>query len=72
MIGMLLIEYIESNYGSSRGNKAAFLRDNNHILPQELSRWLKVGLEVNGNTGEIYKPTSKTINITKRVGCESL
>lgn len=59
---MLLIEYIEKNYGTKRGNKAAFLRDNSHILPQELNRWLKAELKVNDITGEIYKPTSKLIN----------
>lgn len=60
---MLLMTYIETHYGSNRGNKAGFLRDNPDILPQELSRWIKAGLKINPATGEIYKPTSKTINI---------
>lgn len=62
---MLLIDYIEERYGEKRGNKANFLRDNQSILPQELSRWINIGLKVNLDTGEIYKPTSKSIDVTK-------
>ncbi|WP_142816638.1 hypothetical protein [Serratia liquefaciens] len=43
---MLLIDYIDSVYGTVRGNRARFLKDNPDILPQELSRWLKAGLMV--------------------------
>lgn len=60
---MLLIDYINKNYGTERGNKAAFLRDNSHILAQELNRWLNAGLKINLETGEIYKPTSKMVNL---------
>lgn len=62
-VSMYLIDYIEDKYGNKRGNKAAFLSDNPHIIPQELSRWLKANLKVNLRTGEIYKPTSKGINL---------
>ena len=43
-IVMLLTDYIDSVYGTARGNRARFLKDNPDILPQELSRWLKAGL----------------------------
>ncbi len=32
---MKLIDYIEAVYGCDRGNKAAFLKANPRILPQE-------------------------------------
>lgn len=60
---MLLEEYIQTHYGTARGNKAAFLRDNPQILPQELNRWINAKLKLNQQTGEIYKPTSKTISL---------
>jgi hypothetical protein len=62
---MLLIDYIKNYYGDKRGNKASFLRDNPDILPQELNRWINAELKVNLETGEIYKPTSKKINLKK-------
>ena len=62
---MLLIDYIKNHYGDKRGNKASFLRDNPDILPQELNRWINAELKVNLETGEIYKPTSKKINLKK-------
>ena len=62
---MLLIDYIKNHYGDKRGNKANFLRDNPDILPQELNRWVNAELKVNLETGEIYKPTSKKINLKK-------
>lgn len=60
---MKLIDYIEAVYGYDRGNKAAFLKANPRILPQELSRWLKAQLKINPLTGEIYKPVSRTVSI---------
>lgn len=69
-INMLLIEFIKKHYGDKRGNKASFIRDNNHILPQELTRWLNAELKVNLKTGEIYKPTSKHINIKNDIDTE--
>jgi len=57
---MKLNEYIETRYGSHRGAQADFLRDNPHILPQELTRWKKTH-SVHLGTGEIYKPTSKKV-----------
>ncbi len=68
---MLLIEYIEQHYGKQRGNKTRFLRDNEEILPQELSRWLKAELKINIDTGEIYKPTSKSIAINRQAIVET-
>ncbi|WP_320705112.1 hypothetical protein [Enterobacter asburiae] len=50
---MLLTDYIDSVYGTTRGNRARFLKDNPDILPQELSRWLKAGLKIRPETGEI-------------------
>ncbi|HGK4757594.1 hypothetical protein [Enterobacter cloacae] len=41
---MLLTDYIDCVYGTARGNRAHFLKDNPDIPPQELSRWLKAGL----------------------------
>lgn len=58
---MTLIEYIEKHYGIKRGNKAAFIKDNPAILPQELNRWIKEGVKVHLDTGEIYKAKSKKI-----------
>ncbi|EOX3447536.1 hypothetical protein VCSRO91_2831 [Vibrio cholerae] len=60
---MLLIEYIESHYGKVRGNRRDFLADNPLIIAQELSRWLKNEYKVHLGSGEIYKPTSKTVNL---------
>ncbi|MBH2548091.1 hypothetical protein I5Q23_24575 [Serratia marcescens] len=60
---MLLLDYIEMLYGHERGNKARFLQDNPTILPQELSRWLKAGLKIRPETGEIYKPVSRRVTV---------
>jgi hypothetical protein len=60
---MTLKEFIEKRYGKERGNIKKFLDENPHIIPTELSRWLKAGYKVNLATGEIYKPVSKTINM---------
>ncbi|SGZ01842.1 hypothetical protein [Moritella viscosa] len=57
---MTLSEYIETRYGSNRGAQADFLRDNPHILPQELTRWKKTH-NVHLETGEIYKAASKKV-----------
>ncbi|MGX5056884.1 hypothetical protein ACWKX9_25070 [Enterobacter asburiae] len=60
---MLLSDYIDSVYGTTRGNRARFLKDNPRIRPQELSRWLKAGLKIRSETGEIYKPVSRTVTV---------
>lgn len=57
---MTLVEYIETRYGKHRGATAEFLKDNPHILPQELSRWKKT-MNVHLETGELYKPASKKV-----------
>ncbi len=57
---MKFVEYIETRYGTERGATADFLRDNPHILPQELTRWKKV-MSVHLETGEIYKAASKNV-----------
>jgi hypothetical protein len=57
-----LPEYISSVYGVHRGAAADFLRDNPHILPQELTRWKKTR-SVHTRTGEMYKAASKLINL---------
>ncbi|EKA5635990.1 hypothetical protein OKZ62_001894 [Vibrio navarrensis] len=62
---MLLIEYIERVYGTERGNKAKFLKDNPTIMGQELSRWLKKGYKLRTDTGEIYTPTSKRVAVAQ-------
>ncbi|HGU9533043.1 TPA: hypothetical protein ACNBTF_003896 [Escherichia coli] len=64
---MLLTDYIDSVYGTARGNRARFLKDNPDILPQELSRWLKAGLKIRPETGEIYKPVSRRVRIPPAV-----
>ena len=64
---MLLTDYIDSVYGTTRGNRARFLKDNPDILPQELSRWLKAGLKIRPETGEIYKPVSRRVRIPSAV-----
>ncbi|KAF1366202.1 hypothetical protein [Yokenella regensburgei] len=64
---MLLTDYIDSVYGTVRGNRARFLKDNPDILPQELSRWLKAGLKIRPETGEIYKPVSRRVRIPSAV-----
>ncbi|EPV3154995.1 hypothetical protein ACV3DX_000259 [Shigella sonnei] len=64
---MLLTDYIDSVYGTARGNRARFLKDNPDILPQELSRWLKAGLKIRPETGEIYKPVSRHVRIPSAV-----
>ncbi|EGR0468541.1 hypothetical protein FG064_16215 [Vibrio cholerae] len=69
---MLLIEYIESRYGKVRGNRRDFLADNPRILAQELSRWLKNEYKVHLGSGEIYKPTSKTVNVVNIVKIKPL
>lgn len=68
---MLLTDYIDSVYGSSRGNRARFLKDNPDILPQELSRWLKAGLKIRPETGEIYKPVSRRVRIPETVAADA-
>lgn len=68
---MLLIEYIDSVYGAERGNRARFLKDNPDILPQELSRWLKAGLKIRPETGEIYKPVSRQVRVPSAVATRS-
>lgn len=50
-----------------RCNRARFLKDNPDILPQELSRWLKAGLKIRPETGEIYKPVSRRVRIPSAV-----
>jgi len=35
---MLLSDYIDVVYGTARGNRARFLKENPDMLPQELSR----------------------------------
>ncbi|MCS6116870.1 hypothetical protein [Shewanella baltica] len=62
MTPITLKEYIETRYGTQRGAQADFLRDNQHILPQELTRWIKTH-HVNMLTGELYKPSSKNITV---------
>lgn len=64
---MLLTDYIDSVYGTARGNRARFLKDNPDILPQELSRWLKAGLKIRPETGKIYKPVSRRVRIPSAV-----
>jgi hypothetical protein len=59
---MTLNDYIKTRYGTHRGAAADFLRDNSHILPQELTRWKKTH-HVNLSTGELYKPSSKKITV---------
>lgn len=60
---MLLSDYIDRVYGTPRGNRARFLKDNPDILPQELSRWLKARLKIRPETGEIYKPVSRRVRV---------
>jgi len=57
---MTLVEYIKTRYGTHRGATAEFLKDNKHILPQELSRWKKK-MNVHLETGELYKAASKRV-----------
>ncbi len=64
---MLLTDYIDSVYGTARGNRARFLKDNPDILPQELSLWLKAGLKTRPETGEIYKPVLRLVRIPSAV-----
>lgn len=64
---MHLTDYIDSVYGTARGNRARFLKDNPDILPQELSRWLKAGLKIRPETGEIYKPVSRSVRVPSAV-----
>lgn len=61
---MKLSEYIATKYGTYRGAQAEFLKDNPHILPQELTRWKKTHY-VHLETGEIYKTTSKKVILKK-------
>lgn len=62
---MTLIEYIKTRYGTYRGATADFLKDNTHILPQELSRWKKT-MSVHLETGELYKPASKKVMLKQK------
>ncbi|WP_448868732.1 hypothetical protein [Enterobacter ludwigii] len=71
-IFMLLTDYIDSVYGTARGNRARFLKDNPDILPQELSRWLKAGLKIRPETGEIYKPVLSRVRIPSELASFSL
>nr|WP_244631124.1 hypothetical protein [Pantoea agglomerans] len=64
---MLLTDYIDSVYGTARGNRARFLKHNPDILPQELSRWPKAGLKIRPETCEIYKPVSRRVRIPSAV-----
>ncbi|EFT2484856.1 hypothetical protein HVH02_003760 [Salmonella enterica] len=68
---MQLSDYIDSVYGVSRGNRARFLKDNPDILPQELSRWLKAGLKIRPETGEIYKPVSRRVRVPDVAAAEA-
>ncbi|EDY5736478.1 hypothetical protein J4198_005354 [Salmonella enterica] len=68
---MLLSDYIDRVYGSSRGNRARFLKDNPDILPQELSRWLKAGLKIRPETAEIYKPVSRRVRVPHVAAAEA-
>ncbi|EJA5030388.1 hypothetical protein MU985_004919, partial [Salmonella enterica] len=68
---MQLSDYIDSVYGASRGNLARFLKDNPDILPQELSRWLKAGLKIWPETGEIYKPVSRWVRVPAAAAASS-
>ena len=42
---MKLIDHINKTYGTERGNKAAFARDND-VLPQQVNDWINRGFEV--------------------------
>ncbi len=64
---MLLSDYIDVVYGTARGNRARFLKENPDILPQELSRWLKAGLKIRPETGEIYKPVSRRVRVPSAI-----
>ncbi|MFX2611060.1 hypothetical protein [Enterobacter mori] len=68
---MLLGDYIDRVYGASRGSRARFLKDNPDILPQELSRWLKAGLKIRPETGEIYKPVSRRVRVPAAAAASS-
>lgn len=39
---MLLTDYIDSVYGTARGNRARFLKDNPDILPRSRAAGLKL------------------------------
>lgn len=64
---MLLSDYIDVVYGTTRGNRARFLKENPDILPQELSRWLKAGLKIRPETGKIYKPVSRRVRVPSAI-----
>lgn len=64
---MQLSDYIDSVYGTARGNRARFLKDNPDIRPQELSRWLKAELKIRPETGEISKPVSRRVRVPSAV-----
>ncbi|HHX9835419.1 TPA: hypothetical protein ACVTE5_005040 [Salmonella enterica subsp. enterica] len=68
---MLLTDYIDSVYGTARGNRARFLKDNPDIPPQELSRWLKAGLKIRPETGEIYKPVSRKVRVPEAAAADA-
>ncbi len=68
---MLLKDFIIEHYGGRRGNKAAFLKDNPDILPQELNRWINAGLKIHLQTGEIYKPTSKSVHLASSLSSQT-
>lgn len=63
---MKLIEYINTRYGTQRGAAAEFLRDNPNILGQELTRWKKTH-SINLETGEIYKPVTRKVNLKPEI-----
>lgn len=63
---MLLTGHIDRVYGIARGNRARFLEDNPDILPQQRNRWLKGGLKIRAETGEIYKPVSHRAKALKK------
>ena len=57
------LQYIESRYGAGHGNRKLFLKDNPHMSPSEVSRWISNGYKVDLNDGAIFKPSNKKVNI---------
>ncbi len=57
------LDYIESRYGRSHGNRRLFLKENQHITASELSRWITAGYRLDLTNGDIFKSSNKKVNV---------
>ncbi|MBD1577975.1 hypothetical protein HC723_16420 [Vibrio sp. S11_S32] len=59
-MALSLQEYLFLAYGSSGGDRQPFYEENPEFFTSEIARWIKGDYKIDLDTGEIYKPVSKS------------